>query len=646
MDARKKIAVFTANIYEPMVRSIQEGINKAAAETNVKVIYFTSFSDSFSSKIYTQYQKYDEGDVVSFILPDLNDFDGAVRVDLSYGTYTGEKLQERLSDLRIPVINVGGKCDIPNYYNILNDEVKSFTDIVEHVITEHGCEDLYHVAGIKGRYFTDERIDAFKAAIEKHGIPFDQDKVFYGTLWRDCGEDALDYILGDCAKRGKKYPDAILCANDYSAIGVVNACRSRGIEVPGDIIVTGYDGVEEAYQGYPSLTTSAQPFYEAGYESVYTFLKLWDGQRLPKDIRIRGTLMRKQSCGCEPMSTDIVDDIREIYQLRMDKVSYLAQSTTNLILSVSNSETIDECFDEISKNGALDTGFEDMLLCLAPGWDQKRIVDDSYSEVDEDMRVVAGFIGDKKITPMTFRKKDLLPPKMLADPKPYYIFPIHHLQYYMGYLIVSPRVDIYDQLAMKSWIVNLGSMLENWRIRQELRLTLRRMENMYNRDMLTNLYNRHGYEMFFEEYFRDCFENKLNLAVLMIDMDDLKYINDTYGHAEGDYSLCTIANAMNAAAQNDEICLRTGGDEFVVLARNYSDAKVNSYTEKLRKNINDQVKADNKEFTVQVSVGACVRRPVKSDIGNIKELSEDYMRIADTAMYEQKKAHKAQKNAN
>ena len=135
MDARKKIAVFTANIYEPMARSVQEGINKAASETNVKVIYFTSFSDSFSSKIYTQYQKYDEGDVVSFILPDLRDFDGAVRVDLSYGTYAGEKLKERLSDLRIPVINVGGKCDIPNYYNILNDEVKSFTDIVEHVIT-------------------------------------------------------------------------------------------------------------------------------------------------------------------------------------------------------------------------------------------------------------------------------------------------------------------------------------------------------------------------------------------------------------------------------------------------------------------------------------------------------------------------------
>ena len=59
-----------------------------------------------------------------------------------------------------------------------------------------------------------------------------------------------------------------------------------------------------------------------------------------------------------------------------------------------------------------------------------------------------------------------------------------------------------------------------------------------------------------------------------------------------------------------------------------------------------QVKDDNKEFTVQVSIGACVRRPTSDDIGNIKELSEEYMKIADTAMYEQKKAHKAQKNAD
>ncbi len=642
MARRKKLAVFTANIYEAMVRSIQSGIKTAALENDIKVIFFTSFSDSFSSKVYDKYKKYDEGDVVSFLLPDLNDFDGVIRVSFAYGPYTDKKLENMLDTLNIPVLNVGGQHETLRY--ISNDERQSFIDIVEHVITKHDCKDIYHIAGRKGLYFTDERIDAYKEGLANHGIPFDQDKIYYGTLWRDCGEDALNYVLEDCAKHGKKYPDAILCANDYTAIGVINACRSRGIEVPGDIIVTGYDGVEEAFQGYPSITTSSQPFYEAGYESIQVFRRLWEGEEMPKAIKIPGILTCKQSCGCEPMSTDIVDDIRQSYQKRLDKIAYLSQATTNLILSVADSNSLEECFEEIGANSSLDTGFKDMLLCLAPGWDKQRIIDDSYSKMDEEMTIVTGFIGDKKIPRTKFHKKDILPPELLSDPNPYYIFPIHHLQYYMGYLIVSPDVEAVDRLAMKSWIVNLGTMLENWRIREELQYTLQRMENMYNRDMLTNLYNRHGYEMFFEEFFNDCLEQGHNLAVLMIDMDDLKEVNDTYGHSEGDYSLCTIAAAMTAASVNGEICLRTGGDEFIVLAKEYSKAKVEQYINRLRQYIEDHVRNDGKAYPVRVSVGSCIRKPSKSDKDLVRELSEEYMKIADSAMYEEKKSHKLEKN--
>ena len=635
MDNRKKLAVFTANIYEPMVKAIQDGIKTAALEENIKVFYFTSFSDKFSSKVYSQYERYDKGDVVSFLLPDLDDFDGVIRVSFAYGTYTEKKLDEMIDTLNIPILNVGGKHDTFRY--VSNDEQKSFMDIVEHVITEHNCKDIYHVAGKKDLYFTHERIAAYRTVLEKHGIPYDEDKIIYGTLWRDCGEDAVNYILSDCAKRGKEYPDAIVCANDYTAIGVIEACRSRGIEVPGDIIVTGYDGIEEALLGYPSITTSSQPFFDIGYESIHVFEKIWNGEDVPMATKLPGKLTRKQSCGCEPMSTVIVDDVRKRFQQRLHNSSYLAQSTTNLILSASNSDTIEECFDEISKNASIDTGFKNMLLCLAPGWDTKRIVDSTYSKVDEEMNVVAGFMGGKKITPSTFRKKDILPPELLADPYAYYIFPIHHLEYYMGYLIVTPDVDALDQLPMKSWIVNLGTMLENWRIRQELRRTLQHMENMYNRDMLTRLYNRHGYEMFFKDVFTECLEKNCGLAVLLLDMDDLKVINDNYGHSEGDSSLCVIADSMMAAAQNGELCFRTGGDEFVVLAKDYSEEKATEYIRALR----EQIELNSKPlFSIRVSIGACVRYPSESERDIIGELSEEYMKEADAAMYREKKAHK------
>ena len=642
MDKRKKVAVFSPNIYEPMTHAIQEGISKAAMELGIKVIYFASFSDSFSNKIYDQYKHYDEGDIVSFELPDLDDFDGIIRIDLSYNPYCLEHLDKRLSEVKIPIINVGGYDE--RYFNVISNESVSFYNIVDHLIKVHGCRDICHLAGLKERTFTKTRIDAYRRALEDNGIEYDESKVFYGTLWHDCGDPALDYYLPEYEKRGKKYPDAIVCANDYSAVGLVDACHRRGIEVPGDIIVTGYDGLEEAKQGYPSITTAAQPFTQAGYESIKALTRMWGGEDLGENLQIPGEMLLHQSCGCKAMNTYNIDDIRSLYIRRLDRVADLAAATTSLILSVSSAQTTEECFDEIAENSAIDSGFTDMLLCLAPGWENQRIINDEFSDIDEEMTVVAGFIGPDRVKKETFRKKDLLPPSLLADPKPYYIFSIHHLQYYMGYLIVSPQNEAHESMFMKSWLVNLGSMLENWRIRHKLNISLQRMENLYNRDMLTNLYNRHGYDMFFTKIFKECCEQGVPIGVMMIDMDDLKLTNDNYGHAEGDYSLTTIADGMRLAALHGEVCLRTGGDEFVVLAKDYSEEKATIYVNSLCEYIEKCVQRDKKVYPLSVSTGVCIKIPPKEaseDKDAIRSFSEEYLRIADAKMYEVKKQHKA-----
>ena len=638
MEERKKIAVFSSSIYEPMVRTMINGIIKAAEETGDKVICFTSFSDSYSSKVYGKFHLYDEGDVVAIELPDLNDFDGIIKVDQSMNGHAHECLMKRLKKTDLPVINVGSKED--GLINILNDEYASFSDVVDHVIMVHGCKDIYHLAGIRGKYFTVERVEAYKKTIEKHGIEFDPEKIYYGTLWRDCGEAALDYFIEQSNKRGKKYPEAIICANDYSAMGLINACRERGIEVPGDIIVTGYDGIEEAYQGYPSITTSEQPFYQSGYESVYVLHRIWDGEKIEGNIRSRGKLMCKQSCGCEPLTMNAVEDIRKLFQGRLDGASYLAQSMINLSLGVSGADTIEDCFREISENAAVDTGFEDMLLCLPHDWNKKRIIDEHFHETDEEMTVAAGFLDRKPVGKQTFMKKEILPKELMDSPKPYFIFPIHHLQHYMGYMIVSPEDKTYNKLTMLAWIVNLGCMLDNWRVRQELGAAVRHMENLYNRDMLTNLYNRHGFELFFDEICSEGIASEKPVAVLIIDMDDLKLINDEYGHAEGDYCLRAIAEAMNFAAGKGEICIRSGGDEFTMIARDYTEEMAMEFADKMRERLAHISKRDNKPFTVNFSMGYCIKVPT-SDMGSIAGISEKYLKAADEKMYEDKKRHKA-----
>ena len=618
---------------------MQKGIIDAAMKLGVKVIFFASFGDSYSSRQYGEYSGYDEGDTVSFDIPDLSTFDGVIKITTYFSKVTENHLEQILSDISIPVINIGGLDE--KRLNICCDDIATFSSVIEHLIECHGCKDIYHLAGEPGQFFTEERLQAYKNVLLEHGVPYDEEKVIFGNLWFTCGEPALEAILEHCRKNGKEYPEAIACANDYSAVGLVNACKAKGIRVPEDIIVTGFDAVSEALNGFPTITTASQPLYKSGYQAIVKILDMIDGEKITDNIRIKGELIPNQSCGCKEKNVDNIVDFRRSFLKRMDNTVGIAQSTTNLMLSVSNAKTLDDCFREVCKNAKTDSGFKDMLICLAPGWDKQRIVGDDFRYEDEEMTIVNGYIGDKEVPYQTFRKKAVLPKELLDDPNPYYIFTIHHLQYYMGYLIVSPDIDFREQKMLQSWFVDLGVILENRRIQRDLELTVSRLEFLYNRDTLTEIYNRRGLEEFFREYFDECIRNRTGLAVIGFDMDDLKMINDNYGHNEGDYSLKTIAYAMMRSADGNEICARAGGDEFIVLAKNYTEEKAKQFIDNVRKIIAKKVLLDNKPYKLEVSAGVHIEYPEKSFEGDAHKIFESCLKDTDRNMYEEKRQHKA-----
>ena len=423
----------------------------------------------------------------------------------------------------------------------------------------------------------------------------------------------------------------------------MTACRNKGIRVPEDLIVTGFDGVDDAINGFPTITTSRQPFYSSGYEAVKALTEQFEGKELPENILIPADFLKNQSCGCVPLSADNILDIRDVYLKRLRNTTDIAQSTTNLMLSVAEAGSLTEFFDAVKKNAKWNSGFKNMLLCLAPGWDQQRIVGKDYSTTDEDMTIVTGYLGDEDVPVQTFRKKNILPPKLLEDPNPYYIFTIHHLQYYMGYLIVSSDIDYHEQEMQQSWLVDLGMIFENRRIQRDLQSTVNRLEFLYTKDMLTGLYNRYGVEKFFGKFFDECLENGTGLAVMIVDMDGLKQINDNFGHHEGDYAIKAIASALSSASGYDEICVRSGGDEFVIVAKNYDQLRAADFIRKVRDYITDKVRSENKHFDVVVSAGIHIANPamdVKEKQLDEYQLFADYLKIADQSMYDEKKQHK------
>ena len=634
---RKKIAVFISALYEDMVRQTVDGLLKAAEGKNVKITFFTSFADNHTSQNYDRYQDYDTGDFVVYLLPDMKEYDALI----SFDTYMTGSFIEPIDRLKkavtCPVITMGtvkeGTC------SIVNDQDRSFSEVIEHLIDVHGCRDIIHVAGPRERSFCQERIDIYQNVMIEHGLPCGDDRIYYGTLRPECGEDVVPQILADYEDAGdRKLPDAIVCVNDYTAIGVIQALEKRGFKVPADVIVTGYDDILRAQFNEPSITTSAQPFFRVGQTGMETLMRILRGEKVKAVTAVPGTLCARQSCGCEPFNVYRKDMIREKYIRIVTNLESLALSNTNLILGGAVGDTAEDIYNEIEAGCLRETGFRDAVLCLIDGWEQRKLIQHRYTLKEETFNVVCGSWQGKPVKRQRLRRGQLLPDEMMNDDKPYYIFPVHHMQYFLGYFIVNPELQGMEQLHIKSWLVSISTVLVNWFFRNQLKDTVDELEVLYQTDMLTGLYNRRGYYRFFESYYEECRKAGTELAVFLIDMNGMKTINDRYGHAEGDFCLCTIAEAMKKSAKEEEICIRTGGDEFVVLAKNYNRDKEQIFTKSVRDHIAQALRRAGKHYRFTVSIGCCRSVPVPDDTASIQSEAERYLRSADQAMYDEKQA--------
>jgi len=164
----------------------------------------------------------------------------------------------------------------------------------------------------------------------------------------------------------------------------------------------------------------------------------------------------------------------------------------------------------------------------------------------------------------------------------------------------------------------------------------RKRKSLYEyaiRDPLTGAYN----VRYFTEKFTLCeqqwHQSKSNYAIAIIDVDDFKAINDTYGHQRGDRVLCTIAGHLSQSISAQNAVIRYGGDEFIVL---FSAGNVYSAGEALAgaaANINSALR-DEDGLDVSLSIGLCDR----NEAGG---MGEDIRLVADRRMYKAKARSKS-----
>lgn len=168
----------------------------------------------------------------------------------------------------------------------------------------------------------------------------------------------------------------------------------------------------------------------------------------------------------------------------------------------------------------------------------------------------------------------------------------------------------------------------------ERKLLETKLRDLSNKDSITNLLNKRGFEFLANQHIKLAKRNHEIFLIAFFDLDNLKKTNDTFGHAEGTRTIIETARIISKTFRNTDLIARFGGDEFVVLGTNVNENSENILIDRLQKNIDMFNKTGKLPADISVSTGISYFDPEKPK--SIEELISE----ADRNMYIAKREKK------
>jgi diguanylate cyclase (GGDEF)-like protein/PAS domain S-box-containing protein len=165
----------------------------------------------------------------------------------------------------------------------------------------------------------------------------------------------------------------------------------------------------------------------------------------------------------------------------------------------------------------------------------------------------------------------------------------------------------------------------------ERKLQEERLKDMAILDELTGLYNRRGFMALANQHLKQARRAKRQALLVFADLNGLKVINDTHGHADGDKALITAAEVFNRTFRDSDVVARVGGDEFAILAIEADSESVEAIRARLQAALDSANRGNNRPYQISVSVGIVSYDP-EADTS-----VEEMMAFADREMYSNKR---------
>jgi LacI family transcriptional regulator len=200
---------------------------------------------------------------------------------------------------RVPIVTLANVAT-QTTTNVHSDNQAGMRELARHLLADHGYRSLAYLAGLADSPDSLARGETIAAEAAAAGATLLTGPQWQGNYYATGGARVVERLFAD----GAPLPRAIACANDQTALGVMYALAERGVDVPGDVAVTGFDDIPMARHLRPQLTTVRQPIQEIGataFNVLHSMIS--NGAPAERDVVLPTRLILRESCGCPSRST-------------------------------------------------------------------------------------------------------------------------------------------------------------------------------------------------------------------------------------------------------------------------------------------------------------------------------------------------------
>ena len=475
IGGQKIIAVCAAKVHEDDVQSYLYPLHLALDKNGYKDLVLATTTDLYENNLF------DKGEAGIFRLIDSNMIDAVVLfANTLKNDFYIDDIIKYAAKRSCPVIVVDDSREHEGCTNVLFDESDAFYKLVDHLAEKHHFTKINCIAGIKGNSISERREAIYKQVLAEHGIPFEEKRFGYGCFYSYPTKQVMQGFLDD----PDGLPEAIVCINDSMAITVCEMLSERGIKVPEQVAVTGFDGIEQEKYNFPRISTCRRDMDRFAQMIADILKKLFDGGQTESCYKFPYTVDYSESCGCKEISEAHVNKSLNLMFDRINDDYRISRSMNNMMAKLANVTDIEQIRRILKSYMNCNT-----YVCVNKDFHDMNDTEHTYSNspFTDDMIYSKYFYGTNNVETGRYLRNDLFPDKdMLAgtDSLPFFM-PLHDRSNIYGYMIlfaVNERREYFSQSIrnVQRFIASLNTSMSTYVQQRTLRMSNVRLNDIQN----------------------------------------------------------------------------------------------------------------------------------------------------------------------